>query len=193
MERLPAAAKPVLTRMRRTRLKRAQSERVPSIEGAAPPILPPPRPIVPHPESALHHFSSSTDKLEAIKPVTPKLQRPRQRGILVKSMTFTAKDVDPPASRFMSGKMDPRTRNEEKRREAVWDLFQSETAFLLDHLMVMKHVRYIFLTFIISFSWHMAPRAFYLASVPRTCEGIHWSKYGTDPAILLLYCCFFPA
>ena len=59
------------------------------------------------------------------------------RGPLVKSMTFTAKDVDP-SSRYM--RTDPIKRNEEKRREAVWDLFQSETAFLLDHLMVMKHV-----------------------------------------------------
>lgn len=49
-------------------------------------------------------------------------------------MTFTAKDVDP------SHRFGPIPRNEEKRREAVWDLFQSETAFLLDHLMVMKHV-----------------------------------------------------
>lgn len=31
-------------------------------------------------------------------------------------------------------------RNETKRREAVWDLFQSECAFLYDHLMVLKNV-----------------------------------------------------
>jgi hypothetical protein len=30
--------------------------------------------------------------------------------------------------------------NERKRREAVWELFQSETVFLIDHLMVLKHV-----------------------------------------------------
>jgi hypothetical protein len=30
--------------------------------------------------------------------------------------------------------------NERKRREAVWELFQSETVFLVDHLMVLKHV-----------------------------------------------------
>ena len=32
------------------------------------------------------------------------------------------------------------SRNETKRREAVWDLFQSECAFLYDHLMVLKNV-----------------------------------------------------
>lgn len=32
------------------------------------------------------------------------------------------------------------TQTEEKRREALWDLFQSECVFLYDHLMVMKNV-----------------------------------------------------
>ncbi|KAJ9579427.1 hypothetical protein L9F63_024467, partial [Diploptera punctata] len=32
------------------------------------------------------------------------------------------------------------SRAESKRREAVWDLFQSECAFLYDHLMVLKNV-----------------------------------------------------
>jgi len=36
------------------------------------------------------------------------------------------------------------TENERKRLEAVWELFQSETIFLIDHLMVLKHVRIIF-------------------------------------------------
>ena len=31
-------------------------------------------------------------------------------------------------------------KNDNKRREAVWDLFQSECAFLYDHLMVLKNV-----------------------------------------------------
>ena len=60
------------------------------------------------------------------------------RGNLVHSSTFTAKDIDP-NSRFLTGR-DSFSRNEVKRIEAVWDLFQSETAFLLDHLMVLKHV-----------------------------------------------------
>ena len=30
---------------------------------------------------------------------------------------------------------------EKKRREVVWELFQSECVFLTDHLMVLKHVR----------------------------------------------------
>ena len=33
-----------------------------------------------------------------------------------------------------------RTRMEKKRKEAVWDLFQSESAFLRDHLMAIKNV-----------------------------------------------------
>ena len=35
----------------------------------------------------------------------------------------------------------PRPSWELKRREAVWDLFQSESAFLRDHLMALKNVR----------------------------------------------------
>ncbi|XP_035205819.1 uncharacterized protein LOC118180869, partial [Stegodyphus dumicola] len=33
-----------------------------------------------------------------------------------------------------------RSRNEQKRREALWDLFQSECMFLYDHLMVLRNV-----------------------------------------------------
>ncbi|CAM1332573.1 PLEKHG7 (predicted) [Pycnogonum litorale] len=32
------------------------------------------------------------------------------------------------------------SKNEQKRREAIWDLFQSECMFLFDHLMVLKNV-----------------------------------------------------
>ena len=32
------------------------------------------------------------------------------------------------------------SRTEQRQREAMWDLFQSENAFLIDHLMVIKHV-----------------------------------------------------
>ena len=39
--------------------------------------------------------------------------------------------------------------NERKRREAVWELFKSECVFLIDHLMVLKHVRhFLFMTFV---------------------------------------------
>ena len=31
-------------------------------------------------------------------------------------------------------------KSEQRRREALWDLFQSECAFLYDHLMVLKNV-----------------------------------------------------
>ena len=37
------------------------------------------------------------------------------------------------------------TRAEVKRREGVWDLFQSELVFLIDHLMVLKNVSQHFL------------------------------------------------
>lgn len=33
---------------------------------------------------------------------------------------------------------------ERKRREALWELFKSECVFLIDHLMVLKHVRSIY-------------------------------------------------
>lgn len=32
------------------------------------------------------------------------------------------------------------TEMERKRRETVWELFKSECVFLIDHLMVLKHV-----------------------------------------------------
>ena len=95
------------------------------------------------PSPPIPHRRPPEPAVESNKPATPtRLSRGRSgRGILVKSMTFTAKDVDPTSRYQMSGERSNRmTRNEEKRCEAVWDLFQSETAFLLDHLMVMKHV-----------------------------------------------------
>lgn len=46
-------------------------------------------------------------------------------------------------------------KNETKRREAVWDLFQSECTFLYDHLMVLKNVsmNYFFLFHTAKFYW----------------------------------------
>ena len=35
---------------------------------------------------------------------------------------------------------------ERKRREAVWELFRSETVFLVDYLMVLKHVSILILS-----------------------------------------------
>ena len=35
----------------------------------------------------------------------------------------------------------PISETERKRREGVWELFKSELIFLIDHLMVLKHVR----------------------------------------------------
>ena len=34
---------------------------------------------------------------------------------------------------------------ERKRREAVWELFKSECIFLVDHLSVLKNVKFFFL------------------------------------------------
>ena len=42
--------------------------------------------------------------------------------------------------RFHIGRESIVSKSEIKRREAVWDLFQSEVAFLVDHLMVLKNV-----------------------------------------------------
>ena len=53
-------------------------------------------------------------------------------------MTFTANELDP-SNRFC-GRGESTARQEQKRREALWDLFQSEIVFLLDHLMVLRHV-----------------------------------------------------
>ena len=56
----------------------------------------------------------------------------------------------------------PRPSWELKRREAVWDLFQSESAFLRDHLMALKNVTKSFFTqqfllevFLFRFSWNL--------------------------------------
>ena len=45
---------------------------------------------------------------------------------------------------------------ERKRREAVWELFKSECVFLVDHLMVLKHVR----TLTVELSWFCFPFPF---------------------------------
>ena len=66
-------------------------------------------------------------------------QEPGGRPQLVHSMTFTAPELDP-SNRFC-GRGETVARQEQKRREALWDLFQSEIVFLLDHLMVLRHVR----------------------------------------------------
>ena len=50
-------------------------------------------------------------------------------------------NVSPPHSSLSSARSSIMiTRSEHKRREALWDLFQSESVFLYDHLMVLKNV-----------------------------------------------------
>ena len=45
------------------------------------------------------------------------------------------------ANRFKIGRRASTvSKTEVRQREAMWDLFQSENAFLIDHLMVIKHV-----------------------------------------------------
>lgn len=144
--------KPVITRVRRSRLKRAQSERAPSLgassSGTSPTTSPGrlPQPLneveAESPECPIE-ARTLEQPLAQSSPAKSRLNRGRPlRGNLVHSMTFTAKDVDP-TSRFLTGR-ESLSRNETKRREAVWDLFQSETAFLLDHLMVLKHVSWLY-------------------------------------------------
>ena len=41
---------------------------------------------------------------------------------------------------FTFPEVEMRTRLEQKRKEALWDLFQSESTFLRDHLMTIKNV-----------------------------------------------------
>lgn len=38
------------------------------------------------------------------------------------------------------GSLDSLSAKEIKRRDAIWELFISECTFLIDHLMVLKHV-----------------------------------------------------
>jgi len=62
---------------------------------------------------------------------------------------------------------------ERKRLEAVWELFQSETVFLIDHLMVLKHVR------IISNLW---PFKFYLFNLQLELVGCcKWTDLSKKP------------
>ena len=100
-------------------------------------------------------LDKSNDQSKGLSPTkSTKLSRGRPvRGNLVHSNTFTAKDIDP-TNRFLTGR-DSSTKNEAKRREAVWDLFQSETAFLLDHLMVLKHVCKLFDSFSVLWDIHL--------------------------------------
>ena len=152
----PAASK------RSTRLKRTQSERVSENNPAGflgnalnkentgrrsnvpPPISPRKRHQKSSPPSTPATAAKSTSATETDKKAPESYSAEVQkriaakRGNLVHSMTFTAKDLDP-TNRFLTGK-ELSNRQEVKRREAVWDLFQSEIVFLVDHLMVLKHV-----------------------------------------------------
>jgi hypothetical protein len=96
-----------------------------------PPPLPPPR--------KGNSTTSSAQQSQPPAPAPATSQQPAaQKPQLVHSMTFTANELDP-SNRFLGGK-EASARQEVKRKEALWDLFQSEIAFLLDHLMVLKHV-----------------------------------------------------
>ncbi|TRY71150.1 hypothetical protein TCAL_10301 [Tigriopus californicus] len=133
-------------RQRVSRLKRTQSERAP--EGGA----------------ALHNLKkfgpngSFSPLAKVVTPLSsrgssPETKAPDQQSVtslpiasnvtrqrrhnLVHSMSFTAKDIDP--TRRILASRESLTR-EQKRIDSVWDLFQSEIAFLVDHLNVLKHV-----------------------------------------------------
>ena len=106
------------------------------------------------PTSPAAPTSPSPSVVTSKPPVSAGLQK--KRANLVHSMSFTAKDLDPTllsnllsgytshhgasahSNRFLASRES--ISKEHKRREAVWDLFQSEIMFLVDHLMVLKHV-----------------------------------------------------
>ena len=94
---------------------------------------------------------------------------------MVHSNTFTAKDIDP-TNRFLTGR-DSSTKNEAKRKEAVWDLFQSETAFLLDHLMVLKHVCKLFDCFSVLWDIHIIGDLLFLRNEFRYLYTTFFKKY----------------
>ena len=67
-------------------------------------------------------------------PLQEKQQPPQNSSISTSSDLL-------PINRFRIGRRASTiSRTEQRQREAMWDLFQSENAFLIDHLMVIKHV-----------------------------------------------------
>ena len=64
----------------------------------------------------------------------------QEKQQLQNSSMSTSSDLLP-INRFRIGRRASTiSRTEQRQREAMWDLFQSENAFLIDHLMVIKHV-----------------------------------------------------
>lgn len=126
----PPSGESAAAHRRRTRLKRAQSERGP--DGS---LVPPPRPVLSPPAGGI--IPAPPTEPGSPPPSSHSLTQSR-RSNLTHSISFTAKDLDPAVS-FLTVK-ETLSRSEMKRREALWDLFQSENAFLVDHLMVLKNV-----------------------------------------------------
>ena len=157
-ERVSELKEPPMTvaQKRATRLKRTQSERVPELVAGAPSL------VASSTKRILNNGASSpgikrknsppqTNLKKTPPPIPPRQTSPDPKSVkpqtqgakrapLVHSMTFTAKDFDP-SSRFLTGR-ESSNRQEAKKKEAVWDLFQSEVLFLIDHLMVLKHVSF---------------------------------------------------
>ena len=94
-------------------------------------------------DSTTHHASISiTENKHASdqetnipnSPLQEKQQPPQNSSISTSSDLL-------PINRFRIGRRASTiSRTEQRQREAMWDLFQSENAFLIDHLMVIKHV-----------------------------------------------------
>eukprot|EP00095_Tigriopus_kingsejongensis_P001614 maker-scaffold289_size220122-snap-gene-0.15 protein:Tk01614 transcript:maker-scaffold289_size220122-snap-gene-0.15-mRNA-1 annotation:"rho rac guanine nucleotide exchange" len=135
-------------RQRVSRLKRTQSERTSDMASSVGAL----RKFGPNGTSAL--AALNPDSSRGSSPETPTRSTPDstsadqvgtnrnsiagvRRSNLIHSMSFTAKELEA-TSRFVTSR-ESLTR-EQKRIESVWDLFQSEVAFLLDHLNVLKHV-----------------------------------------------------
>lgn len=81
-----------------------------------------------------HSFGNIYFVIQIFKHAIFTLERAKyqRRKFIVQVQTLSEKNLVSPISTNSQG--------EYKRREAVWDLFQSECAFLFDHLMVLKNV-----------------------------------------------------
>ena len=91
--------------------------------------------------------SATNDNVSSI-PGTGVLCQPEQDGQNTPSKQEQLHSSSIPSSDIMGNSLlrigrraSTISRTEFRQREAMWDLFQSENAFLIDYLMVLKHVR----------------------------------------------------
>lgn len=106
----------------------------------------------PNDENLLVASAHSTRSHSCIAPVNVEIRRLSGGQLIQESIesqditeSFDSADMCQSPPHSSSGTSSARssimlTRSEYKRREALWDLFQSESVFLYDHLMVLKNV-----------------------------------------------------